>query len=254
MALEGNFEYALTRVQSQYGERPDTREWRRLEASHDLGQYLEAARGGIFGAWVAALDRNRETHGIERTLRGAWRSYVRTVAEWHPADWQPWLTWLEWLPTLPLLARLKSPASMPAWLLADPILATAATGGAAERAIAVKKSPLAPFEPGIAEGRPLAELWLARWRALRPPIDAFTAELLARVSRAVREHLGMLAAEGADGEVLRDQLRARLQRLFRAASGTVVATLCHLMLMALDFERLRGGLVNRSLFARAGTG
>jgi hypothetical protein len=30
----------------------------------------------------------------------------------------------------------------------------------------------------------------------------------------------------------------------------VVATLCHLALMALDFERLRGGLVNRSLFAR----
>jgi hypothetical protein len=49
---------------------------------------------------------------------------------------------------------------------------------------------------------------------------------------------------------LRDELRERLNRLFRAAAGTLVATLCHLTLMALDFERLRGGLVNRSLFAR----
>ena len=54
--------------------------------------------------------------------------------------------------------------------------------------------------------------------------------------------------EGADAVVLRNQLRERLKRIFRAAAGTPVATLCHLALMALDFERLRGGLVTRSLF------
>jgi hypothetical protein len=250
MSLEGNIEYALTRVQSQYGSRPDMSEWRRLEASHDLGQYLEGTRSSIFGPWVSSLDRNRDAHAIERTLRGAWRSYVRTVAAWHPRRWQPWLTWLEWLPTLGLIARLERAGPVPAWLLADPILGPVARGTSAERSVAVKGTALAVFEPAIAGRVPLAELWLARWRELRPQVDAFTEQLLAAVRRTVQEHARMLTREGADAVALRDQLRERLSTLFRAAAGTVVATLCHLALMALDFERLRGGLVNRSLFVR----
>ena len=250
MSLEGNLEYALTRVQSQFGRRLGTSEWRRLEASHDLGQYLEAARGGIFGPWVASLDRSRETHIIERTLRGAWRSYVRTVATWHPRRWQPWLGWLEWLPTLGLIAWLEHAGPMPAWLLADPIVGPAARGASAERPVAVKGTALAIFEPAIAGRVPLPELWLTRWRELQPPLDAFTGQLLASVSRAVQEHVRRLALENADAAALRDQLGERFNKLFRAAAGTLVATLCHLVLMALDFERLRGGLVNRSLFAR----
>jgi hypothetical protein len=249
MSLEGNVEYALTRVQSQYGIRPGTSEWQRLEASHDLGQYLEAARSSIFGPWVSSLDRGREAHDIERTLRGAWRSYVRSVAAWHPRLWQPWLSWLEWLPTLGLIALLERAGPVPAWLLTDPILGPAALGASAERPVVVKGTALAIFEPAIAGRVPLAELWLARWRELRPPVDAFTEQLLAAVSRAVQEHARMLALEGADAVALRDQLRRRLNQLFRAAAGTLVASLCHLVLMALDFERLRGGLVNRSLFA-----
>lgn len=46
MSLEGTVDYALARVQSQYGARLHAEDWRRLEASHDLGQYLEGARGG----------------------------------------------------------------------------------------------------------------------------------------------------------------------------------------------------------------
>ncbi len=252
MSLEGNLEYALSRVQSQYGSRLNTGDWRRLEASHDLGQYLESARGGIFGPWVAALDRGRETHVIERTLRGAWRHYVRTVAGWHPRQWQPWLTWVEWLPSLGLINRLGNADPAPAWLLADPVLGPVSRGVAAERVAALKGTALVVFQPAIAERVPLAGVWTAHWKKLRPPVDAFTEQLLAAVGRAVREHVRALALEGADAVSLRDQLRARLNRLFRAAAGTLVASLCHLALMALDFERLRGGLVNRSLFSRGG--
>jgi hypothetical protein len=252
MLLEGNVEYALARVQSQYGDRPDGSEWRRLEGSQDLGQYLETARSSMFGPWISTLDRSREVHVIERTLRGAWRSYVSRVARWHPGRWQPWLNWLEWLPTLGLIARLEHAGPVPAWLLADPMLETAARGVSAERPVDVKGTALAVFEPAIAGRVPLADLWLARWRELRPPVDASTERLLAAVCRAVQEHARMLALEGADGVALRDQLRERLTKLFRAAAGTVAATLCHLALMALDFERLRGGLVNRSLFSRVG--
>jgi hypothetical protein len=250
MSLEGNVDYALTRVQSEYGARPDTSDWRRLEASHDLGQYLEAARNSIFGPWVSGLDRSRDAHFIERTLRAAWRSYVKTVAGWHPRRWQSWLTWLEWLPTLGLIAGLERAGSMPAWLLADPIVGPVARGSSAERLADVKGTALAVFEPAITGRVPLGELWLTHWQELRPPVDTFTEQLLAAVSRAVQEHARMLALEGANGVALRDQLHKRFERLFRTAAGTVVATLCHLALMALDFERLRGGLVNRSLFTQ----
>jgi hypothetical protein len=250
MSLEGNVEYALTRVQSQHGSRPDKSEWRRLEASHDLGQYLEGTRSSIFRQWVSSLDSKREAHSIERTLRAAWRSYVRTVAAWHPRRWQPWLSWLEWLPTLGLIARLEHAGPVPAWLLADPLLGPAARRATAERPGAVKGTSLAVFEPAINGHVLIAEFWLARWRELRPPVDAFTEQLLAAVLRALQEHVRRLAVEGANGVALRDQLRERLEKLFRAAAGTLGATLCHLALTALDFERLRGGLVNRSLFAR----
>ena len=216
MSLEGNIEYAATRVQSQHGARPDQVQWRRLEASHDLGQYLEGARGSLFGPWIASLDRHRDVHDIERTLRGAWRHYVRTVAGWHPRRWQSWLIWLEWLPTLGLGARV------------------------------------ADYEPAIAKQLPDFELWLTRWRTLRPPAEADTEQYLAAVFKALREYARQNELASTDSVAPRERLRARLERIFRAAAGTAVATLCHLGLMALDLERLRGGLVNRSLFAVGG--
>ena len=249
MSLEGNVEYALARVQSQYGARPDASVWRRLEASHDLGQYLEGARGSLFAPWIVALDRKRDAHAIERALRAAWRSYVRTVAGWHPRCWQPWIIWLEWLPTLGLIDRLGRPGRLPDWLLADPIVGPVARGAPAERVAAVKGTTLAVFEPAISGQVPLGDLWRARWRGLQPPADAFTEQLLVAFSKTVQDHTRKLMVEGANAVVLRDQLRQRLDRLFRAAAGTVVATLCHVALVALDFERLRGGLVNRSLFS-----
>jgi hypothetical protein len=125
-----------------------------------------------------------------------------------------------------------------------------ARGSSAERLADVKGTALAVFEPAITGRVPLGDLWLAHWQELRPPVDTFTEQLLVAVSRAVQEHARMLALEGANGVALRDELHKRFERLFRAAAGTMVATLCHLALVALDFERVRGGLVNRSLFAQ----
>lgn len=252
MLPEGNIEFALTRVQSQYGRRLTANDWRLLETSHDLGQYLDGARRSMFGPWVFSLDRNRDAHAIERSLRGAWRHYVRAVATWHPRRWQPWLAWLEWLPSLALLAQLARAAPAPAWLSLDPVLGSLAKGTLAERLAALKGSVLAVFEPGLAGDSPLDELWLARWKQLRPRVDPRSGELLATASTIVEQHARGLCTDGADAVALRDSLRKRLARLFRAAAGSVVATLCHLALMALDFERLRGGLVVRSLWAPRG--
>ena len=249
MPLEGPIEYALARVQSQYGRRLTASDWRRLETSHDLGQYLDGARSGVFAAWVSSLDRHCDVHAIERSLRSAWRHYVRAVAGWHPRRWQPWLAWLEWLPSLALLARLARAEPLPAWLAADPVLGSAARGSLGERLDALKTADLEVFEPAIAGRRALGELWLAHWRQLRPRADFHTEQLLVSTCKTLEDHARSIVVEGADGAMLREQLRTRLTRLFRASAGTAVATLCHLSLMALDFERLRGGLVTRALFA-----
>ena len=250
MLLEGPIEYALARVQSQYGRRLAPSDWRRLETSHDLAQYLDGARSGIFAHWVSLLDPHRDVHVIERSLRSAWRRYVRAVAGWHPRPWQPWLAWLEWLPSLPLLARLARAEPLPTWLAADPVLGSTARGSLSERLDALKTAGLEVFEPAVAGRRALGELWLGHWRQLQPRADLYTEQLLASTAKTLEDHALSIAVEGADGAMLREHLRKRLTRLFRAGAGTVVATLCHLSLMALDFERLRGGLVTRALFAQ----
>jgi hypothetical protein len=242
MALEGNAEYALARVQARHGARPVPSEWRRLESSHDLGQFLEAARSSLFGPWIATLDRNRDIHVIERTLRQSWRDYVRKVASWHPRRWQAWLNWIEWLPTLELIAQLGRKDSRPAWIQADPILGAAPGAGSA----------LELFAPAISGTVVVTELWLSRWRALQPSVDGDTTQLLAMVAKAVREYVQRLGLEDADTAALNERLRERLRRVFRAAAGSPVASLCHLALMALDFERLRGDLLSRALFAHGG--
>lgn len=140
-----------------------------------------------------------------------------------------------------LITQLQRPGPLPAWLQADPVIG--ATG---------KDTALAILEPAIAGRVPLGALWLAHWQKLRPLVDEETERLLAALARAVREQVRALALEGADAVRLREQLQARLRRVFRGAAGTPVASLCHLVLMALDFERLRGGLVTRALFAGGG--
>jgi hypothetical protein len=249
MVPDGNMEYALARVQAQYGERPDASHWRRLEAAHDLGQYLDAARASKLADWVAGLDRTRDAHAIERSLRVAWRLYAGRVARWHPARWGPWLGWLEWLPSLSLLAALARPEPVPAWLLADPLCGPIAPGALSERIAALKGTPMAPFEPAISGRVGIAELWRSRWDALRPPLDAHTAQLLAQLSRALRSYVHRIAESSVDSDsaALRAQLIERLTKTFRAAAGTVIASVCHLSLTAFDFERLRGGLVKRAL-------
>jgi hypothetical protein len=250
MPPESNLEYALTRIQSQYGRRLTVSDWHRLESAHDLGQYLDGMRRGALAPLVSSLDRNREAHAIERFLRSAWARYVREVSAWHPRRWQSWLAWLEWLPRLGLMAQLARAEAAPAWLQADPLLRPVTGATRVERLAALTGAGLEVFEPGIAGRVPLDELWLARWRAFKPSADARTDELLKVTCEAVQNHARQLESDGVDVTALREQLRERLEKLFRATSGTVVATLCHLALMALDLERLRGGLVTRSLFAR----
>lgn len=244
MALEGNMEYAMARVHARHGLRMDEAEWRRVDASRDLGQYLDAIRASALADWIASIDLTQDCHTIERALRVEWRLYVERIAGWHPPESRGWLAWWAWLPMLSLLARLARAEPAPPWMLADPVCGPIAPGSRAERAAALRRTALAPLEPAILGGVPIAAMWRTHWHHLTPPSDAHTRGLLRRFLQAIDAHADRLLATD-DAMTLRRELAARLARLFRAAQGTLVATACHLALLALDLERLRGGLAIR---------
>jgi len=238
MLTEGNMPYAAARVQARHGARLSELTWRGIEAARHLGQYLEAVRVSALATWVARIEATHDAHAIERTLRGEWRRYVRTVASWHPREWQEWLEWWSWLPLLPLLARLADPAPVPAWMLADDVCGAIALGSPSERAAALAATPLAPFAPPISAQVSVRSVWLGEAARRVPSIDRETAEHLRRLMILSGAALSV-GVPGAAGPLL---------RLLRAAAGTAVASGCHLALLSLDITRLRGGLLVHNLF------
>ena len=96
------------------------------------------------------------------------------------------------------------------------------------------------------EGKRLLELWRARW----PRMSGRERRALDALVETLSRHLEEMATASAssDGWVLRAALGARLGRLFRAECEQPAAVFCHLGMIALDVERLRGALLRRALF------
>jgi hypothetical protein len=119
-----------------------------------------------------------------------------------------------------------------------------------ERPAALQKTPLAPLARALGTHVSIAGLWRERWEQLAPRTDADTRARLAQLLSAIDRHAALLG--GGDGTfTLRGRLVQRFNVLFRLSSGTVVATACHLGRLALELERLRGGLASRCLLGPA---
>lgn len=106
--------------------------------------------------------------------------------------------------------------------------------------------PELPLTAAALDGQPGAR-WLVQWQRTMPAGCAVTA-LLRRVAELLMP--GLSAAGGARGAASAPVRRA-LTQLFRHHGGSAVAACAHLALVALDVERLRGGLVTRSLLQSA---
>ncbi len=243
LGTEGNLPYAATRVQARHGARLSELAWRGIEAGRDLGQYLGGVRASALAPWVARIEPSHEAHAIERSLRSEWRQHVRTVASWHPGEWQAWLDWWSCLPMLPLLARLADPAPVPGWMLADAVCGPIAIGSPIERAAALAATPLAPFARAVLRRGSVAVIWQEEAARRVPGSDRETTDNLRR----------LMGLAGAALWASSSRTVAPLVRLFRAAAGTAVASGCYLVLLSLDLERLRGGLIVRSLLRASST-
>ncbi len=251
MGPEGNIDYAQSRLQARHGERLTATEWRLLETSRDLQHFLAATSHSTLARWVAGLAPEAEPHEVERRLRHEWAAYIEEVAGWLPHEWRPALEWLRWLPQLQAVARLALAEPAPPWMFADPVFGPVAPGSPVERARALESSPLAALAAAVRGEATVTEAWLAHWGELVPPSDRDARECLAVLEQLVAKHAEAVRAADRSLDPLRRDLEQRIGRLFRRAASTPVAALCHLGLLALDFERLRGDLILRATLERA---
>lgn len=97
-----------------------------------------------------------------------------------------------------------------------------------------------------ADAHDTTQRWLAQWQGLLPPDAALPA-----LRRPAELLLPRLHAPGAERGAADEKTRRALHALFRRPATPALAALAHLALVALDLERLRGGLVARLLFEPA---
>jgi len=254
-------EYAQARLQARFGERPAESLWRRLDAARELSAFLEMARGIGMRRWVAGLEERSSSHGIEIALRERLRSTIREVARWMPEEWRAAALWTLHPVDLPVLVHLARGHAPYAWMADDPVLAPYAAGDAAMRRSALVNDPeldfLAPaFAGEAAQGSaPTASAvraaWAKRWRSLWPQTGGEARESVARLAQCVERNSRVLSRSSPDrsaaaGLVFGEQLR----RLFRSSSLLPGAAFTYLAIAALDLERLRRGLLLRTLFPR----
>jgi hypothetical protein len=234
-------------MQARHGERMQDGDWRVLEAAQALDHFIERSRTTSLRRFTERLNASMSSHVIERSLRAAWRDYVAEVAAWGAPEWRPAILWAAHLPDLPAIDALLR-GETPGWARQDPALAAVL-----ESQRDGAKSPLAALRPGGGRAPTLAARWYAQWRALWPKPNAAEQRALTGLAAAVKAHVERLGRAGPreTSGPYRRQLAQAVTRMFRRHGGSPVAAFCHLALVALDLERLRGDLVRRALFEAA---
>lgn len=247
MSLRPSWSYVQARLQARHGERLTKGDWQVLEAVRSPDHFIDRARATGLRRFSERLNTGMSRHAIERELRNAWRDYVAEVASWCPPDWRPAILWCAPLLDLPSFAALLR-GEAPRWVQLDAALAAfleLAQG-------ATIRSPLDVLLPGPRREPTLAGRWYAHWRSLWPQ-EAGECRALTALADTVKAHFARVdLADPQDTSVAyRRALAHAVSRMFRRHGASPIAVFCHLALVALDLERLRGGLVRRALFAAA---
>lgn len=239
MSRHPQWNYVQARLQARHGERPLENDWRALEAAHSLDHFIERARATSLRRFTDAMNMSMSSHAIERALRAAWRGYVAEVAAWVPREWRAAVLWAAYVPDLPAIdAWLKG--DVQDWMRRDPVVTDLIDGS--------KKTALAPLT--VEGGGTTVARWQTHWRLLWPQKQKAESRLLRELPGTVGAHFTLLAKAGPQESSgrYRHELAHAVTRLFRHHPAAPIAVFSHLILMALDLERLRGGLVRRRLF------
>jgi hypothetical protein len=247
VAQQTDWYYVQARLQARFGDRLQESDWLALEAAKSLDRYLERARSTSMRRFTEHLSAQLDSHAIERALRADWRLYVREVAAWTPPVWEPAVMWVAYVPDISVLEHLLA-GHTPDWARDDPVYASLASVETPVRGARLVDTPLSPLASPHDPTTTLGDRWLSHWRALWPRtrerrwLDHLVALVVSHRARLIR------AGASDTSSHHRADLGHAVVRLFRRRSATPVALLCTLLLLALDLERLRGGLVRRRLF------
>ncbi len=249
MSGSPRWSYVQARLQARHGERLQEADWRAIEAARSIDQFIERARASPLRRFTERVQARTSSHDAERMLRDAWRAYVAEVAGWVTAAWRQAVMWTSYVPDLPIIdALLKGEA--PAWIGQDPIFAELAETDLRKRSAALINSPLTALFASGAHEETLAARWYTHWRSLWPHRRTADESALLDLAVTINAHVERVDHAGLQetSAPYRRDLARSLARLFRRHSGSPAAVFCHLALVALDLERLRGDLIRRRLF------
>ena len=249
MSSSPRWSYVQARLQARHGERLQEADWRAIEAAQSIDQFIERARASPLRRFTERVHARTSSHAIEHLLRDAWRAYVTEVASWVTAAWRQAVMWTSYFPDLPIIdALLRGEA--PAWIEQNPIFAQLAETDLHKRRAALPNFPLTALVTSVAREQTAAARWYTHWRSLWPQHRVADHRALLDLAATIKAHVERLDRAGLQesSAPYRGDLARILTRLFRRHSSSPAAMFCHLALVALDLERLRGDLIRRRLF------
>ena len=252
MDANSHLAYVQARVQARHGRRLSPSEWQALESARDIASFLQSARATHLRQWIDYLPSDVDAHSIESSLRKDWKDYVAEIASWVAGEWQPSVEWMATLVDLPSIVHLSRGYSVRRWMRADPVFAPYAIDEPGSRAeLLLANEPGASMAALQSGQKPLA-VWLEHWRTLQPAVGPKLLSLLDQFSRLLLRHLHPEIEPGSQPrEGVRVELNRDLEHQFRVCSGTIGAVFVHIGLMLLCWERLRAGLLLRTLVPEA---
>ena len=243
-------DYALSRLQARFGERPDESLWQRLEGAREPAGALEIAQSCGLRRWVPGITAHADSHKLELALRARWRECVTEIATWMPHRWQPALLWTRELADLPALLYLAHGGVPLGWMSDDPVLQRYARADSTTRQARLRQDLFAwmgssseDLDRTVLQATPgpsrIGQAWLDEWRRRWPRWnDTTSLENLASVfNNAMKERAA----------VVRPELLRRLRVLFRSSMLDAAFVFIYIAFVALDIERLRAGLMKHAL-------
>lgn len=249
MMMRQTMIYTQIRLQARHGLRPDEHLWQWVEAKKELAGFLQAARQSPLKMWVAGMQATDQHHVIESALLASYRGYVAEVARWVPAQWGDAVGWVVCLTYLPVLQHLLSGNTAQRWMRDDPALKDLTVAATAQRLESFAQSPFAPMLDAWQSGQSLRSCWLAHWQSLWPSLAPRQQGPLLGLVRLLQVHIEIFSQlPPAMSVTQRRQLAGKLTMIFRRSAFHPVSVFAHLLLVALDLERLRGAILQRRLF------
>ena len=150
---------------------------------------------------------------------------------------------------LPTIQHLTSGHTAYSWMLEDVRIKLATTTNLEQRMGFLMQSDFAPLFKNWSADKSLPDCWLEHWRRLWPVKKGRQLRTLEVLVNSVDRHRDVFNQLPVDRTwQQREQLMFKLTMMFRRNTCYPVDVFVHLLLVALDVERVRGAIMQRCLF------